>query len=98
MESSAWRVCTLGDLIESGSAALQTGPFGTALKASEYTEHGVPVISVGEIREGYFDVSKDTPRVGAKTIERLPRFVLRTGDIVFGRKGGVERNALVGNR
>src|SRR5690606_12994678 len=34
-------------------ASIKTGPFGTLLKASEYSDgNGVPLISVGEIREG----------------------------------------------
>ena len=32
------------DLIASGEPELKTGPFGTQLKASEYTEYGTPVI------------------------------------------------------
>lgn len=77
-------------------ASIKTGPFGTLLKASEYTEgDGVPLISVGEVREGYFRVTPETPKVCEKVTRRLPQYLLRTGDIVFGRKGGVERSALV---
>lgn len=90
-----WPVVTLGELIEDKKAFLQTGPFGTALKAAEYSKTGVPLISVREVREGFFQVEDKTPRVDQHTIERLPKFVLNKGDIVFGRKGGVERNALV---
>jgi len=43
-------------------AAIKTGPFGTLLKASEYSEiDGVPLISVGEIREGFLRVTDHTP-------------------------------------
>jgi type I restriction enzyme, S subunit len=90
-----WTETILNELIEAGEVHLQTGPFGTALKAAEYSDEGVPLISVGEIRQGYFEVGEKTPRVGKKTIERLPKFVLEIGDIVFGRKGGIDRNAIV---
>jgi type I restriction enzyme, S subunit len=77
-------------------ASVQTGPFGTLLKASEYSESGgVPLISVGEIRQGFLRVTEHTPRVSQATTRRLPQYVLKTGDIVFGRKGGVERSALI---
>jgi type I restriction enzyme S subunit len=85
----------LGELIEAGDAHLQTGPFGTALKAAEYSAEGVPLISVGEVRQGYFEVSDKTPRVSEETTKRLPKFILEIGDIVFGRKGGIDRNAIV---
>ncbi|WP_257293862.1 restriction endonuclease subunit S [Endozoicomonas sp. YOMI1] len=90
-----WPKITLGELIENKQAFLQTGPFGTALKAAEYSQSGVPLISVREIREGFIQIGHETPKVDENTIKRLPKFVLRKGDIVFGRKGGVERNACV---
>src|SRR6266702_8300059 len=95
---SEWRRTTLGELINDGSASLQTGPFGTVLKASEYTDSGMPLISVREIRHGYLQISSDTPRVSEATVKRLPAYVLRQGDIVFGRKGGVDRNCLISSR
>lgn len=86
---------TLGDLISRNEANLQTGPFGTALKASEYSDTGVPLISVREIREGFLQIVKDTPRVCEVTTKRLPKYLLDQGDIVFGRKGAVDRNAVI---
>lgn len=77
-------------------AQIKTGPFGTLLKASEYSEsEGVPLISVGEIGAGKFEVTERTPLAPRAVIRRLPQYVLRTGDVVFGRKGAVERSALV---
>jgi type I restriction enzyme, S subunit len=83
-----WAVMSIGQI-----ARIKTGPFGTLLKASEYSSEGVPVVSVGEIRQGYLRVSDNTPRVSEVVTKRLPQYVLKTGDIVFGRKGGVDRSA-----
>ena len=86
-----WEVKTLHEI-----AIIKTGPFGTLLKASEYSDSdGVPLISVGEIREGFLRITDDTPYVPKAVIRRLPQYVLKKGDIVFGRKGGVERSALI---
>jgi type I restriction enzyme, S subunit len=75
---------------------IKTGPFGTLLKASEYSDNeGVPLISVGEVGAGNFRVTAGTPRIPANVVRRLPQYVLRSGDIVFGRKGAVDRSALV---
>jgi type I restriction enzyme, S subunit len=75
---------------------IKTGPFGTMLKAKEYSgTEGVPLISVGEVGPGTFKVTEHTPRVPDAVVRRLPQYVLRSGDIVFGRKGAVERSALV---
>jgi type I restriction enzyme S subunit len=94
MSSDAMDSC-LGAIIAEGQAELQTGPFGTMLKAEEYSNEGAPVISVGEIREGYLVIGSKTPRIPDETIARLPRFLLRQNDIVFGRKGSTHRNALI---
>ncbi|MFH1811035.1 MAG: restriction endonuclease subunit S [Pseudomonadota bacterium] len=87
-----WDVGALG-----GIARIKTGPFGTLLKAHEYSSgDGVPLISVGEVGEGQLRVDADTPRVPASVLRRLPEYILQAGDIVVGRKGAVDRSALVG--
>ena len=40
------------DFIDCTEAETKTGPFGTQLKASEYVEHGTPVINVRDIGFG----------------------------------------------
>jgi len=86
---------TIGALLDATSGSIKTGPFGTKLKASEYTATGVPVISVGEVGFGRLRVHHDTPRVDETVSSRMPEFLLKAGDIVFGRKGAVERSAQV---
>jgi type I restriction enzyme S subunit len=86
---------TIGALLDETGGSIKTGPFGTKLKASEYTATGVPVISVGEVGFGRLRVHHDTPRVDETVSSRMPEFLLKAGDIVFGRKGAVERSAQV---
>lgn len=92
---SSSRSTTIGDLLAEHGGDVQTGPFGTKLKASEYTSIGVPVISVGEIGYGRLQLHDRTPFVDSAITDRMPEYVLRHGDIVFGRKGGVDRSAQV---
>jgi len=89
------RTTTLGELIDSDGGDIKTGPFGTKLKAAEYTPTGVPVISVGEVGYGRLRLHAKTPRVDASVTNRMPEYLLRHGDIVFGRKGAVDRVARV---
>jgi type I restriction-modification system DNA methylase subunit len=77
-----------------GEASLQTGPFGTQLKASEYVQEGIPVINVRNI--GFGDVRKnDLEYLNEAKAEKLHQHHLRKGDIVFGPKGAVERHVLI---
>ena len=73
---------------------LKTGPFGTQLSASEYVSEGIPVINVKNIGYGsIFETGLDC--VGANTLKRLSEHILKVGDIVFGRKGSVDRHCLI---
>ena len=90
-----WANTTIGVLLRRGGS-IKTGPFGTTLRAAEYSIEGVPVISVGEIGRGALTIRKETPRVSLEVLKRLPEYRLNEGDIVFGRKGAVDRSALIG--
>lgn len=91
---SEWRKLTLGELIESGHANLQTGPFGTMLNSSEYVPSGIPVIAVQDIGNNRL-IHDRFVFVSKATAKRLERYKVRFGDIIFGRKGAVDRRAIV---
>jgi type I restriction enzyme S subunit len=84
----------VGELVASGEAELKTGPFGTQLKASDYTDIGTPVINVRNIGFGTIKVDK-LEFISPATRDRLSSHLLRSGDIVFGRKGAVERHVFI---
>ncbi|MBZ0285653.1 MAG: restriction endonuclease subunit S [Anaerolineae bacterium] len=90
----AWTLTTIGILIEGGKANLQTGPFGTMLHAAAYKTWGTPVVAVLHIGNNRL-LHHDLPRVDEETRERLRKYSLLTGDILFGRKGAVDRRALI---
>lgn len=89
-----FRTILLGNLIKEKNAHSQTGPFGTQLKASEYTEEGIPVINVRNIGMG--DLRKENLEyLNDKKAEELKSHRLINEDIVFGRKGAVERHSFI---
>src|SRR5690606_17579375 len=90
----SWGGATVGDLIDAGFAEVKTGPFGTQLKASDYVETGTPVINVRNI--GFGNVREEKLEfISEETTQRLSSHLLREKDIVFGRKGAVERHAFI---
>lgn len=91
-----WRKTVIGEFVEKGDASIQTGPFGTQLKASDYVSDGVPVINVRNIGHGSLRQS-DLEYVTETTSDRLAVHILAHDDIVFGRKGAVDRHLLVQN-
>ena len=91
----SWRTLSVGDLVDAGAADIQTGPFGTQLKASDYVDDGTPVINVRNIGFGGLKPEK-LEFVTEETAERLSSHLLKPRDIVFGRKGAVDRHLYVG--
>jgi type I restriction enzyme S subunit len=73
---------------------LQTGPFGSQLKAEEYTVDGIPVVMPKDINEGKI-VEKGIARVSKKKAEKLAKHRLTSGDILFPRRGDLGRIAVV---
>jgi len=92
----SWRTLSVGDLVDAGAADIQTGPFGTQLKASDYVDDGTPVINVRNIGFGWLKPEK-LEFVSEETAQRLTSHLLEQRDIVFGRKGAVDRHLYVGD-
>ena len=93
----SWEKVSIGDFIELKQIHIQTGPFGTQLKASDYTPEGTPVINVRNI--GYGNLRQEKLEyVPDSVVERLNKHILQKNDIVFGRKGAVDRHLLVDDK
>ena len=90
-----WIHTTIGYLIQQKEVSIQTGPFGTILSAKDFSDYGIPVISVREIRQGHIEIFDETPCVSMDIYRRLSQFDLKSNDLVFARKGNVERSALI---
>ena len=91
---SDWTQQTLGDLCASGGGDVQTGPFGSQLHASDYVPVGVPTVMPTNIGDNRI-VKNGIARITLADAERLARYRLRAGDIVYSRRGDVERRAIV---
>jgi type I restriction enzyme, S subunit len=93
MTLDGWRTATLAKVVQ--PEGLQTGPFGSQLKASEYTATGVPVLMPKNLRGGRVDPAGVAHIPASIASDRLARHRVSTGDILFGRRGDIGRCALV---
>jgi type I restriction enzyme S subunit len=90
LDASADRTwAKLGDV-----ADVQTGPFGSQLHASDYVADGIPSIMPQNIGENRIDTA-GIARVAEADVQRLHRYRVAPGDIVYSRRGDVERRALI---
>ena len=91
-----WTTATLRQLCVS-DGGIQTGPFGSQLHQSDYSDEGIPLVMPKNLA---------TLRVSLDSIARIPEFLanelgrhrMQRGDIVFGRRGEIGRRAYIGTR
>lgn len=75
-------------------ADIQTGPFGSQLHKEDYVENGTPIVTVEHLGNKDFS-EQNLPRVSNSDKDRLKKYVLKEGDIVFSRVGSVDRCSYV---
>jgi len=85
---------TLGEICDDVGGIIRTGPFGTQLHQSDYSEEGTPVVMPQNIADGKVSV-EDIARIRNEDVNRLLNHRLQVGDIVYGRRGDIGRRALI---
>lgn len=89
-----WRSLTLGELAKEWGGSIQTGPFGSQLHASDYVGCGIPSIMPKNISvDGVLE--NDIAQIKPEDAERLAKYRVRLGDIVYSRRGDVEKCCLI---
>lgn len=91
---STWYVTTLGEVCQSGGGYIQTGPFGSQLHAADYVPVGIPTIMPVNIGDNRV-IADGIARITEEDADRLKRHRLQPGDIVYSRRGDIERKALI---
>lgn len=89
-----WKTKTLGEICDDGNGIIRTGPFGSQLHQSDYSEEGIPVVMPKNIIAGKIS-TEDIARIGDVHVTRLSQHQLKVGDIVYGRRGDIGRHAFV---
>ncbi len=86
-----WDVTDLAGVCVEGNG-IQTGPFGSQLHESDYSEDGVPVVMPKNLID--FRIATDgITRIPESIADRLGRHRMQLGDIVYGRRGDIGRRA-----
>lgn len=88
-----WESKTLGEI----SLSIQTGPFGSQLHQSDYSDDGTPVVMPKDLMNGTIS-EESIARVSKEHVERLERHKIQEGDILYSRRGDVGRCAFTSER
>lgn len=76
---------------------IQTGPFGSQLHQSDYSQDGVPVVMPKDL-VGFRISGASIARIPEELADKLGRHRMQPGDTVYGRRGDIGRRAYIGKR
>lgn len=84
-----WKTYRLGEI-----ALVQTGPFGSQLHSYDYQEIGIPVIMPTNIGDNKV-IENGIARISKEKADSVSRHFTKEGDIVYSRRGDIERKAYI---
>lgn len=85
---------TLGEICDRSNGMIQTGPFGSQLHRSDYRNDGVPVVMPQDIVGNRISDQK-IAYIDETMARKLGRHLLTKGDIVFPRRGEINKRAII---
>lgn len=89
-----WQHQLLGTLCKPNDGCIQTGPFGSQLHKSDYCTKGVGVVNPTHLLGNR--ISRDElPAVSTAKAETLKKHIVRSGDVLFARRGEIGRHGYV---
>lgn len=89
-----WRVLPVGELLGRRNPAMRSGPFGSALLASELVEDGVPLVGIDNVHPEQF-IAEYHRFVTHTKAHELRRFRVWAGDLMITIMGTVGRCCIV---
>ena len=81
-----WALASFADIAIDPKNDIVDGPFGSNLKASEYTDSGVPILRLQNIKRNYF-LDKNIKFVTHEKYEQLSRHTYEAGDLIVTKLG-----------
>jgi len=85
-----WKEYKLGEIAE-----IQTGPFGSQLHQSDYVDNGTPCIMPTNIGPHLDIKTEGIAHIKDEDVKRLNRHCVKTGDIIYSRRGDIEKCAFI---
>lgn len=93
----SYRVLRGEELFDDSRGGAKCGPFGSALKISEYAPSGIPVWTIENVQSNRF-TEDGCLYISDEKFEQLKAYEVLNGDILISRAGTVGRMAIVRTR
>lgn len=78
----AWRWLTIEELASAAPRSIQSGPFGSNLRHSEFQPQGKLVIGIDNVRDGEFSIGSNH-RISEAKFKELEKYSARPGDVLI---------------
>ena len=81
-EAQAWRWLSIEELASAEPRSIQSGPFGSNLRHSEFRPTGKLVIGIDNVRDGEFSIGSNH-RISEDKFLELAKYAARPGDVLI---------------
>lgn len=89
-----WVWATLDQLVSGRARSMQSGPFGSNLKHSEFQAEGVLVVGIDNVRDGYFSLGSEH-RISQSKYGELRKYTARPGDLLVTVMASLGRSCVI---
>ncbi|MBA4369895.1 MAG: hypothetical protein C0403_19885, partial [Desulfobacterium sp.] len=89
-----WGWATVEQLASDKPRSIQSGPFGSNLKHSEFQDSGKLVIGIDNVQDGYFSIGSEH-RISEDKFKELEKYIARSGDVLITVMATVGRTCVV---